>query len=312
MGAVYVGTQLSVEREVAVKLLLPELGDDPVALARFEREAVLIAGMSHPNIVQMIDHGHDEGTGGLYLVMDYVQGLTLREVLEGSRLSDDLIVELGLQICAALAESHAQGVIHRDLKPENMMIQVSADGALVLKVLDFGIAQLQEADQRLTKTGAIFGTPLYMSPEQCRGEGIEARSDLYSLGAMFYEMMTGHPPFRGRTFVAMIAAHMNKHAPSLEGVLGAQANPAVNVEVTAVGAARIGQGVGQVEVVGAELFPRDLAGRDDAGLLREVRGGLRCGEQRCDGEKLDHREASVVSKKRSSSRRTAPGRSSCG
>lgn len=212
MGAVYRGTQLNVNRPVAIKLLHSE-DVSGVRQLRFEREARIMATFAHPNIVQFHDLGRTPD-GLVYIVMEFVDGGALSKILQKGRLSVDLAVELATQLFSALSEAHAHGVVHRDIKPENMLIAASTQGEVRLKVLDFGLAHGAE-DVRLTQAGRVSGTPYYIAPEMARDEGVSARSDLYSAGVVFFEMLTGHPPFSGASMQVMFK-HVNEEPPRLD------------------------------------------------------------------------------------------------
>ena len=215
MGAVYRGIQLSVQREVAIKVLRPELVDREVMLERFFREAKVVSEMSHPNIVRLVDFGQDQDRDLLYLAMELVEGTDLGDLLRDGRLRTNLALEVVYQICGALTEPHARGIVHRDLKPENLVMMPISDGTLQVKVLDFGIARALEGGTKLTKTGMICGTPSYMSPEQAQNEEIDGRTDLYALGVLLFEMLTGSPPFVGETSLQVLLCHIQRPAPNL-------------------------------------------------------------------------------------------------
>jgi len=217
MGAVFEATQLGLDRRVAVKVLLPALSRDAKMQERFHREARSAAALHHPNIVQIHDYGISEH--GPYIVMELVRGRSLREVLRGGPLAPARAVPITEQICLAVATAHEAGIIHRDLKPDNILIEEHTGGLSVVKVLDFGIAKLREAQaesKETTLTGAsVLGSPSYMSPEQCLSLELDGRSDIYALGILLYEMLTGRVPFSGATAVAVMVQHVNAAPPSM-------------------------------------------------------------------------------------------------
>lgn len=216
MGNVYIGRHTTINRQVAVKVLSQDLMDDPTSIERFKREAEASARINHPNIVQVTDFNRTE-EGIVYLVMEYVEGVTLRRLLDREqRLNPERAVELGRQICAAIAAAHRADVIHRDLKPDNVMIEM-VDGRERARVLDFGIAKLKDVSQqgRITAPGNVLGTPHYMSPEQCMGHTVDHRSDIYALGVMLYEMLSGTVPFDAQTAPAIIVQHATKEPTPL-------------------------------------------------------------------------------------------------
>lgn len=213
MGAVYRATQLAVNRPVAVKIMRRELAHALDQVARFQQEARTVAALQHPNIVSLIDFGHTD-EGQLYLVMELLSGDALGQLLEREgRLEPERVVELGIQLCEALAEAHHAGVVHRDLKPANVFVAKTGRGAEVLKVLDFGIAratgELAPAET-LTSTGVSIGSPAYMSPEQAQGEVATPASDLYALGILLYELLTGKLPYEAHTPAGFMMAHVSQ------------------------------------------------------------------------------------------------------
>lgn len=219
MGAVYRARRLHIGDEVAVKVLHSRFLPDEGAVERFRREARSAALLAHPNIVTIHDFS-DASTDGspAYIVMELVRGASLRGLIrrEG-RLDERRAVELMGDICAGVGAGHRQGVVHRDLKPDNVIIMppTAEGGREVAKVVDFGIAKLRDTTGPLTLTqaGAMLGTPSYMPPEQCRGEQLGPSADVYSLGAMLYEMLTGVPPFRADNVPAMVSQHLMADPP---------------------------------------------------------------------------------------------------
>lgn len=210
MAEVYLAADTRLGRDVAVKVLRSDLARDPTFLSRFRREAQSAASLNHPMIVAVYDTGQENGvTPPLpYIVMEYVKGQTLREVLQSEgRITPQRASEIVAEVCAALEYSHRAGIIHRDIKPGNVML--TADGAV--KVMDFGIARAVAATtSTVTATAAVMGTAQYLSPEQARGENVDARSDLYSAGVLFYELLTGRPPFTGDSPVAIAYQHVRE------------------------------------------------------------------------------------------------------
>jgi len=200
MGMVYRAKDLELEEEVAIKTLRPELVADETVLERFKTEIRLARRISHRNVVRIHDFGESAGVD--FLTMEYVEGITVRELIdERGRLEISSTLALARQLAASLDVAHEQGVIHRDIKPQNLLV----DGEGVLKVMDFGIARLTEGSSGLTEVGLVVGTPSYMSPEQMLAEDIDGRSDLYAAGVVLYECLTGRLPFDALTPVAMIA-----------------------------------------------------------------------------------------------------------
>lgn len=216
MAEVYEGTDTRLNRRVAVKVLRGDLARDPMFLERFRREAQSAAGLNHPNIVAIYDTGEDDidGVTVPYIVMEFVDGVTLRQMLtNGPRIMPERGLEIIAGTLAALDYAHRHGIIHRDIKPANIMINSHGDA----KVMDFGIARaVSDAATSVTATSAVMGTAQYLSPEQARGEVVDARSDIYSAGCVIYELLTGNPPFNGETPVSIAYQHVNEppKAPS--------------------------------------------------------------------------------------------------
>lgn len=216
MGAVYRATQLNVERDVAVKLLSTELSHDPTLAARFRREAKTLAKLDHPNILKLHDFG-ETADGRLYIVTELFQGEPLNEILARGALAPRRAGHILQQIAASLQCVHAEGIVHRDLKPGNIFISRYGSDEHV-KALDFGIAHAVEGTL-ITGSGTLCGTPAYMSPEQARGEKAEAQSDLYSLGVVAFECLSGTLPFKADTAVGLLLKHLNDPPPQLSDVV---------------------------------------------------------------------------------------------
>ena len=224
MAQVYRAMDRQLERPVALKVLFPELSVDRTFVERFRREAQAAANLSHPNIVPVFDWGEDDGS--YFIVMEYVEGRPLSAVLRDPQpMPPQQIATIGAGVAAALAFAHRHGVVHRDVKPGNVLITPDGD----VKVTDFGIARAMNTEESLTQTGAVMGTAAYFSPEQAEGKGVDARSDIYSLGVVLYEMAVGRPPFTGDSPVAVASKHV-RDMP----VLPREANPAVPPALEAV------------------------------------------------------------------------------
>lgn len=217
MGMVYKATRLAIGDSVAVKVLHADLVAKEGAVKRFRREAQAAARLKHPNAVSIHDFGVS-GDGLVYLVMEVVEGQSLRSIIkEQGPLLPPVAADLISQVCAALDEAHHQNIVHRDLKPDNIIV-AKPNGVLRVKVLDFGIAKLSDLSagtDHLTETGMVVGTPHYMSPEQCLGEEIDGRSDIYSLGIVLYEILTGALPFNSATPTSIIVQHVTQIPLSL-------------------------------------------------------------------------------------------------
>lgn len=217
MGAVYKARHIQLNKTVAVKILWPQLAYNPSAMRRFKQEAKATSGLEHPGLVSVYDYGLTD-FGAPYLVMQYASGRSLADVLnEDGRLTPSRALAISIQLCDALAHAHANGVIHRDLKPSNMILSHKRDDNECVQIVDFGIAKLlsEMRDEGLTLSGEVFGSPLYMSPEQCVADYVDHRSDIYSLGCVMYEMFSGDPPFDGGYAMQTMYKQVNDR-PSFE------------------------------------------------------------------------------------------------
>jgi serine/threonine-protein kinase len=210
MGVVYRVEHLRLGKIAAMKVLSPDTARNREMVQRFRREAQAVSRLNHPNIVQTFDFG--QWDGALYLIMEHVKGENLQVVLlrEGA-LPFPRAARLFAQVCSALTEAHDAGVIHRDLKPENLMVVRRRDGTEHVKVLDFGLAKLREREEAgaaISADSQVLGTPYYMAPEQVRGEALDPRADIYSLGATLYRVLTGAPPFQAPSPMSVLAKHL--------------------------------------------------------------------------------------------------------
>ena len=231
MADVYLARDLLLDRPVAVKVLFDQFSKDQQFVERFRREAQRAANLNHPNIVSVFDWGEERGT--YFIVMEYVEGRSLAEMIrtEGS-IHPDKVAEISSEVAAALSFAHRNGIVHRDVKPGNVL--VSPNGHV--KVADFGIARaLANVQSELTQAGTVMGTATYISPEQAQGMEIDPRSDLYSLGVMIYEMLSGRPPFTGETPVAVAYQHVQDSpvSPRAMGVSVAESLEAVTMKLLA-------------------------------------------------------------------------------
>jgi serine/threonine-protein kinase len=221
MGEVYLAEHTLIGRRAAIKFLLPGLSTNQEAVGRFFNEARSTASLKHPGLIEVFDFG-THSNGSAYIVMELLEGETLADrIRRDGKLQSDLAAALSRQIASALGAAHGKGIVHRDLKPENLFLMADREipCGLRVKVLDFGIAKLAGGDTGpatgMTRTGTVMGTPAYMSPEQCRGAGqVDHRADIYSLGCIMYEMVTGRPPFVAEGFGAVIAAQITQQPAS--------------------------------------------------------------------------------------------------
>jgi serine/threonine-protein kinase len=230
MGAVYKAEHIRMGKALALKILRGDFAREPGAAERFLAEARIVSRLSHPNTIAVFDFGEIDAAGsGFYLAMEYVPGSDLAAVLrEDGPLSEPRVADVGQQILASLGEAHDAGIVHRDVKPGNVMLVRTRAGEDFVKVLDFGIAKLRHGGPEAggkglppaaaTSAGAIVGTPSYVAPEQARGGRVDARSDLYAVGCLLYELAAGRPPFVAPTPMAIVAAHLREEPPPLASV----------------------------------------------------------------------------------------------
>jgi predicted Ser/Thr protein kinase len=210
MSSVYKAHDTLLERHVALKILHDHYSDDDDFVERFKREARMVAQLSHPNIVTVIDRG--EAGGRQFIVFEYIDGESLKElVVRSGHLSVERALELGLEVAHGLAFAHQHGLVHRDVKPQNVLL--NGDGRA--KVTDFGIARSLDVEHGVTQTGTVLGTSNYIAPEQASGEPVDAQTDVYSLGVVLYELLSGDVPFPGENFVSVAMKHVNEPPPNL-------------------------------------------------------------------------------------------------
>ncbi len=209
MSEVFEARHEFTQRRVALKLIRAEASEHDDTAERLRREGRAASAMGDPNIVDITDFGLDDD-GGVYMVMEWLDGTTIREILNEGPMPREQALDLAAQTASGLASAHSIGVVHRDVKPENLMVIEGKDGSPLLKILDFGVAKVVGRElEKLTRTGTIVGTPAYMSPEQARGEAVDARSDVYSLGCVIYELFTGEPPFTSSSVMEVVLMHVD-------------------------------------------------------------------------------------------------------
>jgi serine/threonine protein kinase len=279
MGEVYRARHVTLDVPVALKFLKKSLLSDPSIVQRFHREARAASRLRHPNVINVTDFGQTED-GTLFMAMEYVAGKSLaRLIAEEFPLPEQRIVHIGQQILAALAEAHANQILHRDLKPENVMLESLRSEPDAVKVLDFGIAKIQmpgEGRATLTQAGLVCGTPGYMSPEQWSGEQLDARSDLYSVGVILYEMLTGKLPFEAQTPMEMVRKHLTEKVvpPSARRDDGAVSPDLDALVMRALSADRDGRPESadamRDDLLACVLLPEPASVAHDAGTPRTV------------------------------------------
>lgn len=228
MGQVYLAEHTAIEKRIALKVLRSEYAHKGEIVTRFQQEAISASRIKHPNVLDVFDFGQLEN-GCFYLAMEFLEGNDLADELQRSRvLTAPRALPIAMQICRALSVAHSKGVVHRDMKPENVFLQRTGDGEEIVKIVDFGIAQLKPSNEeaaaaasthrRLTRTGMIFGTPEYMAPEQASGKHADLRCDIYAVGIILFELFTGSVPFTGETFLGVLTKHLNEMPPSMRSV----------------------------------------------------------------------------------------------
>jgi len=214
MGVVYKARQTSIDRVIALKMLNAQMASDPTWVQRFYNEAKACSRLAHPNTIRMFDFGQTSD-GRLFMTMEFLDGASLRGAVSKGPLAPQRVVKILIQCCASLAEAHSIGIIHRDIKPDNVFLLNMAGSPDFVKLLDFSVAKLLEGDRMKTQAGVVFGTPQYMSPEQGRGLPLDARSDLYALGILAFEMLTGNVPFNDENPMSVIQMHLHGAIPPL-------------------------------------------------------------------------------------------------
>lgn len=219
MGTVYKARHLLIGNDVAVKVMHPHLLNDAASLERFKSEAKAAMSLRHERLMAVSDYGTTP-SGQPFIVMEFVQGKGLDALLDEQKyLSLEEFFEIFVQVCEGLSHAHDRGIVHRDIKPSNIMLTRTEHEKWSVRIVDFGIAKVlpkgEGAVQHLTQTGEIFGSPLYMSPEQCKGKDVDARSDIYSLGCVMFEALTGSPPHQGESAIETLMLHVNEKAPKL-------------------------------------------------------------------------------------------------
>lgn len=227
IGAVYLARHESIGKEIAVKVLHERSSLDDETVARFEREAEAISLLTHPNIIRVLVFGRTD-EGQLFLAMEYVKGMPLSALKKKAGVDELRLIRIFKQLCSALEEAHEMGIVHRDLKPENVLLTEWRGEGDFVKILDFGMAKFTEDTEerrRLSKSGIVYGTPAYISPEQAQAIEVDHRADIYSLGCILYELVTGQLPYLVDTAVKMLSAHVNEPLVAPGAATGGAVSP---------------------------------------------------------------------------------------
>lgn len=218
MGLVYKARHASLNKPVAMKVLKSDVSKDAEIMARFKQEAQSASAIGNPHIIDITDFG-SLPDGSTYFVMEHLDGMSLTQALEETKqFSVQRLTHVVVQICSALYAAHKKGIIHRDLKPDNIFLIERGDDTDFVKVLDFGIAKVGVSASKLTKAGQVFGTPHYMSPEQCTGRNVDERADIYALGIIMFELFTGKVPFDGDSLISIVTQQVSNDAPKLSSL----------------------------------------------------------------------------------------------
>lgn len=232
MGDVYLAEHILMKKKLALKVLHPEFVNNDEAVKRFQREAQAAGHIDHHNVCVATDFGQTED-GTFFLVMEYLEGLSLGEVIASGPLGPRASAHIARQIASGLVRAHALDIVHRDLKPDNIMIVEREEDSRFVKIMDFGVARVEIGEvEKLTKAGVTYGTPAYMSPEQARGGNVDGRSDLYALGVILFEMLTGAVPFFGSSIAVVMSAHAEKPVPNMREVAPDAEIPDVLEQIT--------------------------------------------------------------------------------
>ncbi|QSQ25094.1 serine/threonine protein kinase [Pyxidicoccus parkwayensis] len=298
MGSVYLAEQVGIGQQVAMKFLNTGLSMDPDVARRFLNEAKSYARVAHPNAINLHDFGQDE-EGTLYICMEYVEGDDLKRLLSNvGRLAVHEAADIVLQVADVLAYAHARQVVHRDLKPENVMVRQGMRGWHV-KVLDFGIARISDGAPRLTLQGAVAGTPRYMSPEQAMGQDVDSRADIYAVGVVLFELLTGKQPFDGTSVAEIMQKQVHQPMPHLWDVVEDLQLPAIDAVIQKATAKKRVERYATMEAFASDLSNAlpTLTGRSPiSGVNPTVKGASRSNEEQGPGTLLygDGSEATLV------------------